>query len=97
MTLAHDPAGLSPSATTGPGSGEPDEGPNLCNLHVPAALREADGLLLVPGPGVHGGVLGWERGVQVTSEAYRALLVSECGGGDHGLGEQSWMTMVRDV
>ena len=34
--------GLSPSATTGPGGGEPNEGPDLCDLHVPTALREAD-------------------------------------------------------
>ena len=67
VTLAHGSGGLSPSAPTGPVGGEPDEGPNLCNVHVPATLWEADDLLLIPGPGVHGGVLGWERGVQVMS------------------------------
>lgn len=77
MTLTHDPVGLSPSATTGAGGGEPDEGPDLCNLHVPTALREADVFLLIPGPGVHGGVLGRQGGVQVTSEACHNLLVSE--------------------
>lgn len=95
MTLTHDTAGLSPSATTGPGGGEPDEGPDLCDLHVPTALREADILLLIPGPGVHGGVLGRQGGVQVTCEACHNLLLSEWGAAVGG--EQSWLTMVRDV
>lgn len=67
VTFAHGPGGLSSSATTGLVGSEPDEGPDLCNLHVPAALREADSLLLIPEPGVYSGVLGWEGGVQVTS------------------------------
>lgn len=95
MTLTHDPVGLSPSATTGPGGGEPDEGPDLCDLHVPTALWEADVLLLIPGPGVHGGVLGRQGGVQVTPEACHNLLLSEWGA---AVGEeQSWMIMARDV
>lgn len=58
---------LSPAAPPGLVRGEPDERPNLCHLHVHAALWEAVGLLLIPEPGVHCGVLGWEGGVQVIS------------------------------
>lgn len=67
---------LSPAAPTGPVRREPDEGPDLRHLHVHAALWEAVGLLLVPRPGVHCGVLGWEGGVQVTSPVCPARLMS---------------------
>lgn len=56
---------LSPAAPPGPVCGEPDERPNLRHLHVHAALWEAVGLLLIPGPGVYCGILGWEGGIQV--------------------------------
>lgn len=56
---------FSPTASPGPVCGEPDERPNLRHLHVHAALWEAVVLLLIPEPGVHCGVLGWEGGVKV--------------------------------